>query len=477
MKKIKYISCSVLLAISVALFSSCAAGKAYKSPETDTTVLFRGYETDDTTSIADISWDEFFTDSYLKELISEGLYSNFDMRTATERIRMSEANLKKAKAAFFPSVSLVGDLTHKRQSNGASGKDVLGYSATDYSLGIAASWELDIWGKLHSQKKADWASLQSLYAYRNVVQTSLIANIATSYYSLLALDEQLRITQETVVVLKKNVETMEALKDAGMVTGAAVEQSKALFHNTQLGIPELENQINELENSICFLLGKAPQGIDRSSIVIQQVPEKLEAGIPVHLLARRPDIRQAEYDFMSAFQLTNVARANMYPSISLTSGSIGFASGSISNFFKPENIVANLLGGITQPVFSQRKLKTQLEVAKAEQEEARINFEKAILNASVEVSDILYGFDSSVKKNVSRISQIESLQNAVSFTQELLLANEANYTEVLTAEQNLLNAQINQVGDKLEQLQYNVELYRALGGGTEMPGNRVVYNP
>lgn len=468
MKKINYITCSALVAISVASLSSCAVGKAYKSPETDTTALFRDYEAgNDTTSIADMPWDEFFTDSNLKELISEGLRNNFDMQIAAERIRASEANLKKAKAAFFPSVSLVGELSHNRQSNGDSGKDVLGYSGTDYSVGISASWELDVWGKLHSQKKADWASLQSVYAYRNVVQTSLIANIATSYYSLLALDEQLRITQETVVVLEKNVETMEALKDAGMVTGAAIEQSKALLHNTQVGVPELETQINELENSICFLLGKAPQNIDRSSIAIQQVPEKMEAGIPVYMLARRPDIRQAEYDFRSAFELTNVARKSMYPSISLTSGSVGFASGSISNFFKPENIVANLLGGITQPLFAQRKLKTQLEVSKAQQEEARINFEKAVLNASVEVSDILFGFNSSVKKNVSRMSQIESLHNAVSFTQELLLANEANYTEVLTAEQNLLNAQIGRVSDKLEQLQYNVNLYRALGGGAD----------
>ncbi|MCC8146212.1 MAG: efflux transporter outer membrane subunit, partial [Bacteroidales bacterium] len=461
MKKIKYISCSALLAISVVSLSSCAVGKTYKSPGTDTTV-FRNYETgSDTTSIADMPWDEFFTDSYLKELISEGLRNNFDMQIAMERIRASEANLMKAKAAFFPSVSLVGDVNHNRTSDGVSGKDVLGYSATDYSLGISASWELDVWRKLHSQKKADWTSLQSVYAYRNVVQTSLISNIATSYYSLLALDEQLRITKETVIVLEKNVETMQALKDAGMVTGAAIEQSKALLHNTQVEVPELENQINELENSICLLLGKVPQSIDRSSIVIQQVPEKLEAGIPVHLLGRRPDIRQAEYDFMSAFELTNVARANMYPSISLTSGSIGFVSASISDFFKPEKLAVNLLGGITQPIFSQRKLKTQLEVSKAQQEEARINFEKTVLNATVEVSDILYGFNSSVKKNISRISQIESLHNAVSFTQELLLADEANYTEVLTAEQNLLNAKINQVNDKLEQLQYHVNLYRA----------------
>lgn len=196
---------------------------------------------------------------------------------------------------------------------------------------------------------------------------------------------------------------------------------------------------------------------------------KLEAGLPVQMLGRRPDVRQAEYDFMSAFQLTNVARANLYPSISLTSGSLNFVSGKVSDFFNPANLALNLLGGITQSIFAQRKLKTQLEVAKSQQEEARINFEKVVLNACVEVSDILYGFDASVRMYSSRTKQIESLRKAVASTNELLLADEADYTEVLTAQQNLLTAQLSQVGDKLEQLQYNVNLYRALGGGITNP--------
>lgn len=465
MNNTKSIYSLALPVVMAFLLSSCGVLKTYKSPEMETPETYRGAETADTTSIADFSWDEFFTDSCLNALIREGLSNNFDMRIATERIRIAEANLTQARAAFFPSVSLVGELTHNRLSDGVTGKNVLGYSSTNYSLGIATSWELDVWGKLRSQKKAELASLQSSYAYRNVVQTSLIANIATSYYSLLALDEQLRITNETVVVLQKNLETMQALKDAGMVTGAAVEQSSALLTGTQAGVPQLEKQIFEMENSICLLAGKSPQGIERSSLSVQYVPDRLEAGVPVQMLGRRPDVRQAEYDFMSAFQLTNVARTNLYPSISLTSGSIGFASGRITDFFNPAKLAMNLVGGLTQPIFAQKRLKTQLEVSKAQQEEARINFEKAILNACVEVSDILYGFDAAVKTNNSRYSQIGSLRCAVESTNELLLADEADYTEVLTAEQNLLTAQLELVSGKLEQLQCCVNLYRALGGG------------
>lgn len=465
MKDKKYMSRLALSVSTVILLSSCGVLKTYKSQEVEIPETYRGAISNDTTSLADIFWAEFFTDSHLNALIAEGLANNFDMRVATERIRIAEANLGQAKSAFFPTVSLVGELNHSRQSNGSSGKDVLGYSNTSYSLGVATSWELDIWGKLRSQKKAQAATLQSSYAYRNVVQTSLIANIATSYYSLLALDEQLRITKETVLVLQKNVATMQALKEAGMVTDAAVEQSNALLFNTRTGVPRLERQIAEMENSICLLIGKLPQSIIRSSLSNQKMPEKLETGLPVQMLGRRPDVRQAEYDFMSAFQLTNVARANLYPSISLTSGSLGFASGKVSDFFNPANLALNLVGGITQPIFARRKLKTQLEVAKSQQEEARINFEKAVLNACVEVSDILYGFDASVRMYFSRTNQIESLRKAVVSTNELLLADEADYTEVLTAQQNLLTAQLSQVSDKLEQLQYNVNLYRALGGG------------
>jgi len=473
MKKI-YIQRLLIVSILASVgLSSCKITEKYKSPEIDQEDLFRDQTSTDTTSIANIPWNEYFPDTYLQAYIEEGLDNNFDLQLAVTRIQQAEAGLSMAKAAYFPDVALVGQVTHNRTSNrdpatnAPKDKNVLGYHSEQYVLGISATWEADIWGKLNRQSKASYAQLLSSHSYRNLVQTSLISNIATTYYSLLAMDEQLRITKETIELLKESTSTMEALKEAGMLTGAAVEQSKALLYGTQVSLPDLESQIKQLENSLCVLLGRKPGPVLRSDIRTQSVPQELKFGIPAQMLAKRPDVQQAELGFRSAFELKKAAQASFYPSITLSSGTIGYGAGSLSGFFKPENIFANIIGGITQPLFARNQLKGNLKIAEAQQQEALINFEKTVLTASQEVSDILYGYESSLKKNRVRSLQVQSLLTSVEFTQELLKAGEANYTEVLNAEQNLLQAQLGQVSDKLEQLQYSVSLYRSLGGGLE----------
>lgn len=456
----------VLAGLALVLgFSSCGM-KPYKSPEVETAGLFRGEDPTDTTTIADIPWRDYFTDPYLQALIEEGLQSNFDLRIAYTRIQQAEAALSQARGAFFPTVALVGQVEHTRLSNGIQGKDVLGYGGTQYTLGISATWEADIWGKLRRQKKAQYAAFLNSHAYANLVRTSLIANIATSYYSLMALDEQLRITRETVVLMDQTTETMQALLDAGLLNGASVEQSKALSYSAQVSIPDIETQIRRTENALCVLVGRKPDTIFRSVLQDQQVVVLMEHGVPMQMLARRPDVQQAELSFRSAFELTNAARAAFYPSITLGTGSsFGFMASTLSGFFKPENLMARVLGGLTQPIFARNQLKANLKSAKAQQEEALLTFEKTVLGAGQEVSDILYGYQASLSKNGVRNRQIEALNTAVYFTQELLVAGEANYTEVLTAQQNLLSAQLNRVSDILSQMQYGVNLYKALGGG------------
>lgn len=448
--------------------SSCGVTNKYKSPELDTTALYGEMTSTDTVTVANTPWKEYFTDPFLVALIDEGIENNFDLQIAYTRIQQAEANLSMAKAAYFPDVALVGQVNHSRSSNGSNGKDVLGYHSTNYSLGISTSWELDIWGKLNRQSKAKYAQFLSSHAYKNLIQTSLISNIATSYYSLLALDEKLAITVETTKLLEENVQTIEALKKAGLQNGAAVEQSKSLLYSTQASIPDLENQIRQLENSISTILGRKPGTISRSTIQSQQYPDQLEYGVPAQMLAKRPDVQQAELSFRSAFELTNAAQASFYPSITLSSGTIGYGTNNtLSNFFKPENIFASIIGGLTQPIFAKKQLTGNLKIAKAQQQEALLTFEQTVLQAGQEVSDILFSFESSLKKNETRNKQIEACKNSVYFTQELLKAGDANYTEVLNAEQNLLSAQLSQVNDKLEQLQSTVDLYRALGGGVE----------
>jgi len=447
--------------------TSCQVISKYKSPEVNTENLFRDENSTDTTTIANIPWAKYFADSFLQSLIDEAINKNFDLQIAFARIKQAEASLSITKAAYFPDVALVGQVEHQRWSKGEKGKDVLGYHKTDYTLGISATWEADIWGKLNKQSRARYAQFLSSHAYRNLVQTSLISNLATSYYSLVALDEQLKITTEMVNILEESTETMIDLREAGMLTGAAVEQSRALLYGTLVSIPNLENEIKKLENSICLLLGREPGPIERRSINQQFIPGELAYGIPVQMLAKRPDVQQAELGFRSAFELTDAAKASFYPSITLSTGMIGYQATALSGFFKPENIFASIIGGLTQPLFARKQLIGNLKIAKAQQEEALLTFKQTVLTASNEVSDILYGYKSSLSKNDIRKSQIQSLLTSVDFTQELLIAGEANYTEVLSAEQNLLQAQLNQVNDKLEQLQYSVSLYRALGGGIE----------
>lgn len=469
MSKYKYIKGITLLGFIILIgLPACQVMNKYKVPVIDSDNLYGEMTSSDTTTITNIPWKEYFTDSFLILLIDEGINKNYDLQIAYTRIQQAEANLSMAKAAYFPDISLAGQVDQSRFSNGSDGEKVLGYHSTDYSLGVSVSWELDIWGKLNRQSRSKYAQFLNSYAYKNLIQTSLIANIALSYYSLLALDEQLAIIKETVDLLAENVETMEALKRAGLQNGAAVEQSKFLLYSTQSSIPDLESQIRQMENSINTLLGRKPEKIERSSIYDQQYPARLQYGVPAQMLAKRPDVQQAELSFRSAFELTNAAQAAFYPSVTLGSSSIGYTTNNtLSDFFKPENILVNIIGGLTQPLFAKKQLIGNLKIAQAQQQEALLIFEQTVLTAGQEVADILYTFESLLKKQEARELQVETGQRSVYFTQELLKAGDANYTEVLTAKQNLLSALISQVNDKLEQLQCTVVLYKALGGGTE----------
>jgi len=464
-----YIQRIVLLGAFVCFgLNSCQIVNKYKTPEIDSDELYRDENPQDTTTIASIPWNVYFTDPYLQSLIKEGLENNFDLKIAFTRIRQAEANLNMAYAAYFPSAALAGQVQQNRTSISNGKKDVLGNSSNQFSLGIAVQWEADIWGKINRQSRARYAQFLSSHSYRNLIQTSLIANIANSYYSLLALDEQLRVTLQTIELLKESTSTMEEMMQAGLLNGAAVQQSRALLYSTQVSVPNLEIQIRKLENSLSVMLGRNPGAVLRYTMDNQTVPAELQHGVPAQMLAKRPDVRQAELAFRSAFEMTNVAQASFYPSITLNSGSmIGYGAASLSNFFKPEHLFANIIGGLTQPLFARGQLLGQLKIAKAQQEEALLTFRKTVLSAGQEVSDIMYTFESSLKKNGLREEQVNALDTAVYFTQELLKAGEANYTEVLTAQQNLLQAQLGQVSDKLEQLQAVVNLYRALGGGAE----------
>ncbi|GBU07382.1 channel/filament proteins [Bacteroidales bacterium] len=457
----KYLVAIGLLLLSLGL-GSCSTRKAYKNPDLPENIFRVEEISNDTNSIANIPWQRYFSDQDLQNLIKEGINNSFDLQIALSRIQQAEANLGQAKAAFFPNLMLSAQA---RQDRFSTDDSFLPLHTESYSLGVSSSWEADIWGKLSKQKKGAYAQFQGSQAFKNLVQTSLIANIASTYYTLLAMDEQLRVSNESIDLLKETVGTMIALKESAILNAAAVEQSKALLYATQVSIPDLESQIRKLENALCLILGREPGGIERGDIRHQYLSSDMDYGIPTQLLAKRPDVKQAEYAFRAAFEATGVAQANLYPAVNI-SGMLGFASkDGVEMFFKPHNIVANLIGGLTQPIFAKKQLTSRVKIAKAQQEEALLNFKKAVLNAGNEVSDALYSYESSMRKNQTRQLQVQASETSVYFTQELLKYGDANYTEVLNAQQNLLQANIGQVNDKLQQLQAAVSLYRALGGG------------
>lgn len=470
----KYTKGAILLGVTLSIgFSSCGVlnTNKYKAPEVDTQDLFRGENSSDTTTIANIPWKEYFSDPALQALIDEGIANNYDLRIAYTRIQQAEAGLVVAKSAYFPTVALGGTVQQTQLSIKNGKEKTLGYSGgTQWGLGLAVQWEIDIWGKLNSKSKAAYAQFVSTHAYRNLIQTSLVANIASTYYAILALDDQLKYTKESIELLKENAETMNEMMQAGLpgMNRAGVKQSEAALYSTQISIPELESQIRKLENSLSIMIGRKPGTITRTSLQNQHVPMHLAYGVPVQMLSKRPDVLQAEMGFRYAFEMKNAAQRSLYPSLTLNTSTVGYASNTLSQFFQPTNIMANIVGGITQPLFAGNQLKGQFKIAKAQQEEALLAFEQTVLKASQEVSDIIYTYESSLRKNENRDKQVDALLVTVSDTKDLLISGEASsYLEVLQAQQSLLQSQIGQVNDKLEQLQASVNLYRALGGGAE----------
>lgn len=459
--KVPHILSVILLTM---LLYSCGLNSKYQRQDLAHKDLFRDVDTTvaDTNSIADIPWKEVFTDPVLQGLINEGINANLDLKVAVARMKSAEAALMQQRGALLPSVEIDGSATYAKLANTISVAS--GFATEQYQLYGAASWELDIWGKLRSSKRGALADLLASDAYRRTVQTQLIATISTNYYALLALDQQLKITEETVESRKKYVQTVESLIDVGSVTGADLMQSKANRYAAEVTIPELKQQIREIENAMSTLLARSPGTIERSTLDDQQLEMELETGVPSLLLANRPDVQQAEMQLRSAFEAVNVARAYFYPQISL-SGSVGYASTDASVLLDPANFFSRLAAGLVQPLFNQNTNRARLKANKAAQEEALYTFEQTFLSAGEEVSNALFSYEMALEKIDLRKEQLAALENAVDYNEELLEYSTASYVDVLTSQQNLLSAQLNAIDDRLQKLQAVVELYRALGGG------------
>jgi len=449
---------AIALLLSTLVLAACKVIKPYRRPDNVAgNGLYRDTTITDTTSIANIPWRQFFADSLLQNLIEEGMRNNLDIGIAVARIHEAEANFRQSKEAFYPSLLANAD--------GSLQKNPGVPSSQTYEAYLSSSWQVDIWGKLRSTKKAELAALLQSDAYRRDVQTQLVASIATDYYALQAYDEQLRITLATVENRREDVTTTQALKDADVLTGAAVMQSQAGLYSVEVTIPDIRQNIRQTEDAICVMLGRNPGPIARDSLYDTPVNNDLRMGLPAQLLANRPDVQEAEFQLRNAAELTNVARTYFYPALTIT-GEGGLSSNTLAQFFNASALFGNIIGGLTQPIFQNGLNRQRLEVAKGQQQEYLLTFEKTILTAGQEVSDALFNYQTATDKTTTRAKEIHFLQKSVDYTKELMRADaKANYTDVLTSEQNLLAAQLEGVDDRLQQLQAVATLYTSLGGG------------
>lgn len=299
------------------------------------------------------------------------------------------------------------------------------------------------------------------------MQTQLVATIAESYYTLLGLDEQLSISRRTLNTWEENIRTLDALKRAGKTNEAAVLQAKANKYNVEADVLTLEKKIMEMENSFCALISIVPMPIERSTLADQKLPVELSAGVPAEILSRRPDVRQAELSLAQCHYSKNIARAAFYPNLSL-SGALGWTSGNGNVVLDPGSLISNLLASLTQPIFGRGTNKARMETARAQYEEAAYNFRQSILDAGVEVNNALTMWQTAKQRVDIDKKQIVTLQAAVWNTQLLMKHGNTNYLEVLTAQKNLLQAELTETSDHLDEIQGMINLYRALGGGYEL---------
>lgn len=450
------------IVISIIMLSSLASCHIYRNYECPDNLsvsdsLFRHpVAEEDTMTIASVSWRELFTDPKLQELIECGLENNTDLRIAFLKVNEAEASLMSSKLSFLPSLGLSAD---------ASISSLGGESATEtYSVGASASWEIDIFGKLRNAKKGTEALLYQYEANARAVQTLLIATIADSYYTLLALDEQLKTSQETSKNWSSYVKTLVALKDNGTVKESDIAQAKANSIKVDASLVSLEQQITSVENSLSVLLGRVPGAIERSTLDEQVFPDSLSVGVPLQLLRNRPDVMQAEWKLAEAYYTTNQARAAFYPSITL-GGNAGWTNSGGGTITDPASWLLSAVGSLVQPLFENGKNIANLKIAKAQQEESLLSFQQSILNAGAEVNDALVAWQASRKRIDMGKQQIEALESAVKSTELLMKYGNVNYLEVLVAQQALLEAQMTNIGDKYNEIKGVIDLYHALGGG------------
>lgn len=446
------------------LLGSCGLYNKYERPDVNTAGLVRDTASvtdtlavSDTTSFGNLPWREVFTDPQLQALIEQGLENNVDLLNAALNVKMVEAQLTAAKLAFVPSFTFSpqGTLTSWDGSK----------TTKTYSLPVQASWSLDLFGNLLSQKRSAQTALLATKDYQLVVKTQVISNIANMYYTLLMLDRQLELVNEMAGITKETWDMMKGLKELRVgYRSTSVQSAEANYYSVLAQASDLKRQIRETENSLSLMLGQSAQAIKRGRLEDQSLPSEFSTGIALNMLNNRPDVHYAEMTLAQCFYNTQTARSKFYPNITI-SGSGAFTNNSGAGIVNPGKWLLSAVGSLVQPIFMNGQLIAGLKVAKAEQEQAYNTWQNAVLKAGNEVSNALVLYNTSDEKSRLEEKQVAALRKTVEDTKELFASSNSNYLEVITAQTSLLNAELTKVADDFYKMQAVVNLYQALGGG------------
>lgn len=453
------------------MLASCGIYKNYERPQQlaqgidslyrDTTATYSVVKAD-SVNFGNTPWEQVFTDPQLQTLIRKALANNTNLLNADLSIQQIQAGLKMERLAYYPSLAF--------SPQGTLSSWDFNKASKTYAFPIAASWQLGSMGTIRNTKKQYEMNLEMSKAAKQAARTSIIANVANLYYTLQMLDEQLKTTEATIKIWAENVRAMELMKTGGMTTQAAVSQAKANYYNLQATIPTLKNSISQSENALCTLLCEAPHPISRGTFNADAFPADYSVGMPVQLLANRPDVHAAEMKIAAAFYGVNIAKSAFYPSLNITAqGSWTNNAGMIVN---PGKILATLIGNITQPLFANGKLKANLKISELQYEAAQNDFKSTLINAGSEVSNALAQYQAASQQEEACKRQVAELTTALESTQQLFQhSTGTTYLETLTAQQSLIQAQLTLISDKFDKVQAAINLYQALGGGREVESN------
>lgn len=447
------------MALVVLPLTSCHIYKKYERP-TDSPIIQELTKAQDqqvdSAALGNLGWKAVFTDPLLRSYIDTALVRNKDLNNARLNVEIAQAQLQGAKLSYLPSLAF--------SPNGGSASYGGSHMNWSYTLPLAASWEIDVFGKILNRKRGAQMTLEQARSYESAVHSQIIGAVANTYYALASLNMQLEVTNKTAVIWKEQVASMELMKEAGRVNEAAVVQTRANYYAILGSIPDLESAIRSTENTLSLLLNEFPRHYETTADMSFAVPAELNEGVPFSYLAVRPDVAAAERSFAIAYYATNSARAAFYPSLTISAQG-GFTNAIGSMIVNPGKWLIQLAGSLVAPIFSRGQNIANLKAAKAQQQQALNNFEYAVLNAAAEVSDAMHDYSANKQKQELLAQQIDQLEKSVDYTNQLLSLGQSTYLEVLTAQQGLLQAQLSEINCWHSRVAALVNLYQSLGGG------------